>query len=896
MKNRIKFERRTDVVISIILIMTFVISFFVSEQNNKLFFNVLFIVVGIIGAIYLIHSASLLLIKRIEFDWILVKGNFLHKVFNIVLIVPIVLTVIFILSELRLQNKDAGKDVFASKTEAVRFQKSLAKKLIFSETIYYKYIDTISLDSADYHDYMLVGDMFDWKPVVDDGKYYYIKEKDMALDDVVNGADEEPSAFWSVYYHYIDPGNQHITASENGRRWSAVMAVSGYVLLNGLMIAVLIGWFDRRRSEWVKGTVRYSLRHFRKDRYAVVIGANEVAASVIKKLLTKDKKKINYECEGDNEYVILQTCREAQNVRDELASYLNTEELSKVVIYKALRDSRTEIKKLYLKYATEIYVLGEKTSLDGGDAYHDTMNMRCVNMITQVLKDTKTDERKVCKVMFEYQTTNSVFQFSDVSDDIKESLIFVPFNRYESWARKVMVESFSDDGFGNKITYTPLDGKGISKNSDEHVHLVIVGMSKMGVAMGVLALSHAHYVNYAAAEMISNKEERERKKNKTRTRITFIDTNADKEMALFKSHYENLFSLARHRYIDIKDSAEPEWNDPMQKADCKWRHLSRDAQNFIDVEIEFVKGELESEGVRDFLLGLPDSKLTIAICLPQTNKAVAASLYMPTEIYERTQEIWVYQREASDIVRNLEVTKTQDRRYKKLRPFGMLYGEYMSDRAQYLRAMLVNWAYEAEENKKGWPSSVADKNDKIMKSIIDSWNRLQLDKQWSNRYFADSIYLKIRDVLIAEESENLTYERILELLRNDDDFTEKLGSMMEDDALAISEHNRWNMQQLLLGYSPCDAELDRIFEKINNKESDEIVRKDYQEWKKKNHVGESTSVNIKKDVKESELRMHPNICEYEHLDIVDSDAKSYDKMLNTNAIPEIILLVDAKMQ
>ena len=112
MKNRIKFERRTDVVISIILIMTFVISFFVSEQNNKLFFNVLFIVVGIIGAIYLIHSASLLLIKRIEFDWILVKGNFLHKVFNIVLIVPIVLTVIFILSELRLQNKDAGKDVF----------------------------------------------------------------------------------------------------------------------------------------------------------------------------------------------------------------------------------------------------------------------------------------------------------------------------------------------------------------------------------------------------------------------------------------------------------------------------------------------------------------------------------------------------------------------------------------------------------------------------------------------------------------------------------------------------------------------------------------------------------------------------------------------------------------
>ena len=106
----------------------------------------------------------------------------------------------------------------------------------------------------------------------------------------------------------------------------------------------------------------------------------------------------------------------------------------------------------------------------------------------------------------------------------------------------------------------------------------------------------------------------------------------------------------------------------MKDEKCKWKHLSRDGQNFLDIEIEFVKGELESEGVRRYLRNISDvnndfakeSKLTIAICLTQTHQAIAASLYMPVEVYGKVQEIWVYQREASDIINNLNETKTND--------------------------------------------------------------------------------------------------------------------------------------------------------------------------------------------------------------------------------------------
>ena len=50
----------------------------------------------------------------------------------------------------------------------------------------------------------------------------------------------------------------------------------------------------------------------------------------------------------------------------------------------------------------------------------------------------------------------------------------------------------------------------------------------------------------------------------------------------------------------------------------------------------------------------------------------------------------------------------------------------------------------------------------------------------------------------------------------------------------------------------------------------------------------------KKSLKESEDRIHPNICDYNHLDVVDSGAKDFDITLN-GIIPTIKLLVKEKI-
>lgn len=808
------------------------------QDECQLFCDVLCYVAGCLGMVYIMYATWLWFKHRIDFDWHLINGHFLRKVICIVLLMPFSLTTLLVVVN--------------------RFVSPVCespKELVYDEKIY--------------------------------------TPEDNGLDFIQDFQQESPTLFWTVFYHFMDAGNQHMATTKMGRACSALFSIFGIFMLNGLLVSSIVGWVDRRKERWKEGEVRYSSAHLKKNHFAVVIGANEVAASVIKNLLRgKEKKGINFSCEGYNRYVILQTNRCVQEIRSELASHLSEKELRRVILYRAPRDSKLEIAHLHIEQATEVYVLGESTLNHGGETYHDTMNMRCVNLIAEYLEEIKRDvEKKVCKVMFEYQTTFSVFQFSDISDTVKRNLVFIPFNRYESWARKVIVEGYcqSEEGEDKTIRYMSLDGDGLDESSEDFVHLVIVGMSKMGIAMGIQCLMQAHYLNYS----------------KARTRVTFIDTNADKEKDFFIGRYANLFELMRYRYLDASRNETYNWSnipwmDPMEEHGDKWRHLSKDGRNFLDVEMEFVKGELESDGVREYLKLISSdkhAKLTFAICLTQAHQAVAASLYMPIEVYKnrRLGQIWVYQRESADIISNLNNKNNQDLRYKKLRPFGMLYGEYMTDRALYLKGMLTNVAYDIANgyNHAEWPADFNNREDKGYVNARLSWKKLSVDKKWSNKYFADSMYVKIRSLLIGEQ-EFQSVEGIRELLQRDRERTAERIRMVfkeKEEELAKTEHNRWIIQQILMGYSPCDKELDTILQKRREEGESESVKEAYLLWKQKNLEDSSCLRGIKNDIKECALRIHPNICDYDHLEKIDPGSQQYDKDLN-NSIATIISLVD----
>lgn len=795
------------------------------------------------------------------------------------------------------------------------------------------------------------------------------------------------------------------------------------IVFEGLVVAAIVGWTSRRTKRFQKGQVRYCKIALKgilwKKKYAVVVGANEVAASVIKNLLKskEEKQSLDYANEEENQYVILQTCSEIGEVRQTLKAYLTEEEYNRVIIYSDIRYSYEGLKALHLEGASEIYVLGENTTIDGGETYHDTMNMRCVNMIADELikkhnkendynklinleKSLKAEKQKekeardkakidelkesiknvreqllpnrnVCKVLFEYQTTFSIFQFSDVPEKVRYAMKFIPFNRYDSWARRVMMDNKAialvdeNNTKSNKqINYTPLDGfKGIKPENTQRVHFIVVGMSKMGVAMGIQALYQAHYPNYV-------------RDNSLKSRITFVDANAEQEMDFFKGRYASLFELARHRYIDANTCKENQfnsrfgWVDPTRRKDYKWKHLSKHGKNFLDVEIEFVKGELESEGVREYLRQVTAderSKVTIAICLPLTHQSVAAALYMPSEVYKNVQEIWVYQREASDIITNINPLENHNddvyECYKKLKPFGMLYGEYIDRRTYYLKALLVNGIYDINDidNKMYFTEiNLGDKDTYI--DLRKSWKNLTVEKTWSNKYFVDTIYQKVR-------STNLALSEVAAIIgyNNNEFFTGNWKENLENalaelskpigqdkkEYLAECEHNRWNVQQLLLGFSPADAkkfaelcedqaaetanvspikdeikthkeniinqlvELNKqihytngdvedksftsLLEFIEKNEKKEEIKNNYKDLfaaietlaKKEEKIKEEQkSLKDKKAVlKSPKNKIHYCICDFALLEAVDPGAKGYDKKLN-NGIPTILELVD----
>lgn len=578
---------------------------------------------------------------------------------------------------------------------------------------------------------------------------------------------DRPRLWWSVLYHFIDPGNQGMTYGA-GRAAALVLAIAGSIFMNGILISAIVGWYDRYVDKWRCGLARYD-ETFKRRKFMIIIGAHEAVASIICQLLKR---------ENAPEYIIVQTVLDIEKLRGTLRSALTSEQEKRVVIYAGERTSEEDLRDLHPEWAMELFILGECIEEDSRELNHDALNLTALQIIAKILEKRKAaagSSRLTCRVMFEYQTSFSIFQYSDISNRIQNVINFKPVNFYELWAQRIFVKDNMGYGKPELPGYLPLEGDTpIRESSADTVHLIIVGMSRMGVALAIEAAHLAHYPNFVNS-------------HSKRSRITFIDEECGRERKYFQGRFKELFSLCRWREVSRNEDIsalldEDGWHN---EENPDTYHLGK---NFLDIEWEFLERSVEEEDVHKYLHAMAVSegkRLTLAICLPDDNKSVAAAIYLPESIYENAVQILVYQYHNSAIINSISSGENRmNIYYDKLKAFGMMKDAF--DDAMILMQEKIADILAGEYDK--MYKTVKERHGIKDVSVEITRGKSKIAKYWSNVYNANSIWSKLRSI---------DYRAGEEIKRHD------------IDILSKTEHNRWVMEQLLMRYRALTPEEQR---------------------------------------------------------------------------------------
>ncbi len=547
----------------------------------------------------------------------------------------------------------------------------------------------------------------------------------------------------------------------------AIIYMLGLVIFSGVLVATLNRMFATRADRYRNG-----LTHYRYKNHIVVIGAGDTAISLVKELLSAKFKG----------HIVVMTHDDVLEFRKRLFSAVDETFHKNLIVQYGDQTSSDDLSHLRVDRMRQIFILGEEPYK--GSATRDADNITTMELIVPMRPSYLSPIK--CYVRFDHDATLTAFRFSEFSNKIAPVFHCIPFNLHQMMAQKVLVYKTLDTK-NNPIQ--PLEGEGIGYQSERNVHLVIVGMSHMGCTMAIEAARLCHYPNFL-------------RDSNNRTRITFIDPQADTQMHTFMNHYRELFSVSPWRYF----AADKDATDYYGKKDCEsipWHTMSEELYDtqllghaLVDVEWEFVKGNVDDAAVQAYLRNRSLNKqtvLTVAICWDESHHNIDDALYLPAEVYEHGLQVLVYQSGNESVVKMLNDTKSLAKwseRYKKLYSFGLIKEGMDLSQYEFPLAIAANYIYSSMWDEDGALKDTDYRPNAVEADLgvmLRQWNKdlqngkTQASNRWSNICAAQSIWIKLRNIGWKEGRE-LTPE--------------------EEELLAMVEHYRWNMEQLIAGFRP----------------------------------------------------------------------------------------------
>ena len=449
---------------------------------------------------------------------------------------------------------------------------------------------------------------------------------------------------------------------------------------------------------------------------------------------------------------------------------------SPVTLYRGSRTCADTLRTCQVDSASHIFILGEDD-----EPAHDSLNVSCWQQVRQLRA--QCNQLAQCYLML--RSSTSTFLFHSLQQEAHNSLETTIINSYESLAQQLLV---GDIYHNDTLT---LDRGLVTVGSDRFVHLVVVGMTPMGYAFAATAAQLCHFPNFD-----------ESAPRPIRTRITFVDPRANELMDCFKASYPGIFDLSHVRYIEQPGA----WLQGVPQ---------RSLGDFVDVEWQFVKGNISSEWIRDMLSACAaDSRqvLSVALCGGDSARNLAEAYRLPRQLYPLpdsnnssplTPVVYVYQPDDSSLVQTVQ---NEVLRFHNVVPFG--FNAKGFDPLHSLRiaaAKRINYLYQKENSGKVFTSMPADEA-----LLNELWRQLSSAEKTA--------------ALLAANATN-TFIRSFGLSRT------TLADHLSDDALverfAAVDHARRNMACLLAGYSamPADqrARLNSALQSADNSEREEAT-------------------------------------------------------------------------
>ena len=564
---------------------------------------------------------------------------------------------------------------------------------------------------------------------------------------------------WDIIGLLFGTDSDHI-ANNGNIYFGYLVIIIGAIIFNGLLISFFANIMQGRVNDFRKGHVKYAF-----DNHVVILGYNDMVPDIVKQLVKLYPKSD----------IAIQTTQDVENVRTRLFTMLDAKEEKNVVLINNQRDSEEALVEIVVHKAVKVYILGEDEDVD-----HDAISINCLKKIAGICADYHRKDRLPCVTLLHNQSSFVFFQTADITQEIKDRIDFMPFNFDEVWARKVLVTGRSDM---NNVTYTPLDREGIDKDCEKYVHLVILGMTPMGSMLAIEAAHVAHYPNFIT-------------KGK-KTKITFVDVEARREMDYMTSCFNRFFDQCDYTYTEI-EKGKVVYEESFKSINP--------SGSFLDIEFEFIKSNVADDLMRQKLSDWADDKsqiLTIAVCFLHSARNIATALYMPDKVYENEIMLLVKQNMSGELLNLVRIDpsaadqrKDEYVKYRNIRPFGMRNDGYEVGETIESWAKNINYLYSYYYDNDRVPA------DYPRETVDAMWDKLSVADKWSSMYNVLAIPGKLRSVGVdykdASSWRELTPEEI--------------------DLLAQVEHNRWNVERLLCGYRPTnEEETKQVRDDIENK-------------------------------------------------------------------------------